>query len=224
MSDVPHVVPLVLQQTLDAAYTAALSRRGGLPIWHRQAVYAALGPPGHRIPVATHPSLQAARGGLPCFETVPVAPALRTRGHLRRTALAIQSAYVVIEPSADGLLLTPSDTAEESRLAALARLTLAQAEAIYRGEPAGEQPPWLLFEDAVSFAEQQLAIAGMVRHVALWDSDLQMYPLLPALSDSRIAGMLLDTAYVLSLVLGSTFHTTWLTVLVPQAYLAHPEP
>lgn len=218
--------------TAIAAALAWLERTGTVSIWHRQALYAALGPPQPLIPISLESASPAERrtiakrqgdqGGVPVFHFKNVDGVHRTRGHIRRTALTIQTVAYVFA------LWNDSRWHRPRALDAIQRIMLVVRQ-VYAGEqPAESATDGLIIStfDAHTPADGVHVAAGRAYDVARTDVDFQLYPLPPFRSDEELSAFRHDVAGLAAIAAdsqASAFWAWWLTTALPNAWLAHPD-
>lgn len=209
-----------------------VERDGYVPIWHRQAIYAALGPPQPRVPIdGDQVSLaerrrleqtQRDRGGIPVWRFQKAFGANRTRGHLRRTALAIATVgydFVIWDD--------PRWYKQRTRDVIQRIMTLVQR--VYAGQtPDAMDLDGLLISTFDAFHSEDFVwvAAGQAYNVAVWDSDLELDPLPPFRSDTELRAFWHDVAGLAVIAAEhryAEFWAWWLTSAVPQAWAAHPD-
>lgn len=225
-----HSLPeLLLARLAEAA--ALLERSGHVPIWHRQAIYAALGSPQPLIPIdlaSVSPmerqrleKAQRDRGGIPVFHSQMIFDTDRTPGHIRRTALAIQTVEY------DFPIWHNPNSYRSSTREAIQRI-IAIVRQVYAGqspEPHAIGGLRISVFDAFHTEEVVWAAAGRAYDVAVADVDLELDPLPPFRSDRELNAFRHDVAGVAAIAAEAqapAFWHWWLTSAVPAAWLAHP--
>jgi len=225
-----HSLPESLRTRLTETI-AMLERSGHVPIWHRQAIYAALGPPQPLIPIdlaalrpverETLEQAQRDRGGIPVFRSQTVFGPDRTPGHIRRTALAIQTVEY------DFPIWHNPNWYRSSTREAIQRIT-ALVQQIYIGqppEPHAISGLRISVFDAFHTDDVVWAAAGRAYDVAVADVDLELDPLPPFRSDKELNAFRHDVAGLCAIAAeaqATAFWSWWLTSAVPGAWLAHP--
>lgn len=225
-----HILPELLRIQL-AETIAVLERSGHVPIWHRQAIYAALGSPQPLIPInlasvsgverQTLEQAQRDRGGIPVYRSLQVFGTNRTLGHIRRTALAIQTVEY------DFPIWHNPNWHLSSTRDAIQRI-LAIVRQVYAGQPPEPHAIGGLrisVFDAFHTEDVVWAAAGRAYDVAVADVDLELDPLPPFRSDKELNAFRHDVAGVAAIAAEAqapAFWHWWLTSAVPAAWLAHP--
>jgi hypothetical protein len=225
-----YLLPELLRARLAEA-AASLERSGHVPIWHRQAIYATLGPPQPLIPIdlasvstVERQRLEKAereRGGVPVFHSQMIFGTDRTPGHIRRTALAIQTMDY------DFPIWHNPNSYRSSTREAIQRI-MAIVRQVYAGqqpEPQAIDGLFISVFDAFHTDDVVRAAAVLAYYVAVWDSELQLYPLPSFRSDKELNAFRHDVAGVSAIAAEAqapVFWRWWLTSAVPAAWLAHP--
>jgi hypothetical protein len=225
-----YLLPELLRTRLVDAGTV-LERSGHVPIWHRQAIYAALGSPQPLIPIdlasvstVERQRLEKAqrdRGGIPVFHSQMIFGKDRTPGHIRRTALAIRTVEYdfPIWHNPNWHLSSTRDAIQ--RIMAIVR----QVYAGQQPEPQAIDGLFISVFDAFHTEDVVWAAAGRAYDVAVADVDLELDPLPPFRSDKELNAFRHDVAGVAAIAAEAqapAFWHWWLTSAVPAAWLAHP--
>jgi hypothetical protein len=228
MSDLPVMLQTRLQ---DARSWLVLHYR--ISIWHRQAIYDALGPPAHRAPidlaaVEVHErqrleQQQRACGGLPPVRFPKVFGSNRTIGHLRRTCLSILTVDHLMS-----IWERFASSMEPRKHEAVPKI-MAVVRQVYRGEhpaPGALDRLTISLFDVYDHLDMIHYAAGRAYDVAIFDVDFRLYPLLPFQPDKNLSGMRDDVARMAALAMGrddATFWQWWLDEAVPAAWRAHQD-
>lgn len=227
------VVPPVLRARLAEAM-AWVERTGTVSIWHRQAIYAAL---GQRQPLGPLDYLRRslavrqkwerqrlARHDAPLFGATTIVGRPLTPGHLRRTALAIHTLEYDFR-----VWQNPRWYRQKRRDAFVRMMALVRQAAA--GQPADPatvaalrvdlQMPGEWYQD-----DSLLLAAGRAYDVAMADVDFQLDPLPPFHDDADLTKYQSDVPGLATMLAGDEFRATfwvwWLTHAAPQAWAAHP--
>jgi|GEM_PF-1659699 len=237
-------IPATLQQRLLAAQSA-LQQRKTVSIWHRQAIYAALGSRyyGYKLKTAEAAldrrllqGVQQLRAGLPVYEDAPVPSSSRPAGHTRRATLMLHTLDY-----ANRQIQGWTDAAYGNTL----RLYLDAMHAVLDGRD------WQDFNLPPGIGHHDAYVPGDIIYVATcyaWetlkrDSEYALYPLEPERDDTALKAFRIDTAGLVAIAIQSQyadgsipypyqpvhaqtlrFWQWWLEEAVPVAWNAVPTP